>query len=191
MKRTRNPDEKIERILTAAKQILADGGYLTRFSLSTVAAEAEVSKGGLLHHFPSKEALLRSIAKDLIDDFEDQLDLELEKEKEGRPGRFTRAYISAALSTSNAYDPISPVLLAFLRYSAEGEEIQSRFQAFQLRLEQDGIDSTIANIVRMAVDGMLYTEIIDAEPIEHSVRQKMVEQLIQMTYRNYSNGHRS
>ena len=181
MKRTRNPDEKIERILTAAKQILADGGYLTRFSLSTVAAEANVSKGGLLHHFSTKEALLRGIAKDLIDEFEDHLEFELAKETEKTHGRFARAYISAALSEHNKYDPISPVLLAFLRYSAEGEAIESRFKAFQFRLENDGIDPTTANIIRMAVDGMLYTEIIDAEPIDKRARQKMIDQLIQMT----------
>ncbi len=70
-KRTRNPDDKIERILAAASKILADGGYMTRFSLSAVAAEAGVSKGGLLHHFPSKEALLRGLSENLIDFFED------------------------------------------------------------------------------------------------------------------------
>lgn len=179
--RTRNPDEKIERILDAARKILADGGYLTRFSLSAVAAEAGVSKGGLLHHFPSKEALLRGLSESLIDRFEDQLIIEMDKEPEGTPGRFARAYIHTAFSEEYGSSQISPILLAFNRYSADGGPVESRFEAFQSRLEDDGLDPTTANLIRMAVDGMLYTEMIDAESIEPTVRQNMIDQLIQMT----------
>lgn len=180
-KRTRNPDEKIERILEAARKILADGGYLTRFSLSEVAAEAGVSKGGLLHHFPSKEALLRGLSENLIDYFEDRLTLEMEKEAEGVPGRFARAYIATAFSDEYGSSQVSPILLAFNRYSADGDLVESRFSAFQQRLENDGLDPTTANLVRMAVDGMLYTEMIDAEPIEAEVRARMLEKLTEMT----------
>ncbi len=180
-RRTRNPDDKIERVLDAARKILADGGYLTRFSLSAVAAEAGVSKGGLLHHFPSKEALLRGLSESLIDRFEDQLIVEMAKEPEGTPGRFARAYINTAFSDEYGSSQISPILLAFNRYSADGGPVESRFKAFQHRLENDGLDPTAANLIRMAIDGMLYTEMIDAEPIESAVRQNMIDQLIQMT----------
>ncbi len=184
MKRTRNPDEKIERILAAARKILADGGYMTRFSLSEVAAEAKVSKGGLLHHFPSKEALLRGLSENLIDLFEDRLAIEMEKEAEGVPGRFARAYIATAFSDEYGSSQISPILLAFNRYSADGDPVESRFRAFQARLENDGLDATTANVVRMAVDGMLYTEMIDAEPIDLEVRGRMIQKLIDMTQRS-------
>lgn len=180
-RRTRNPDDKIERILDAARKILADGGYLTRFSLSAVAAEAGVSKGGLLHHFPNKEALLRGLSENLIDRFEDQLIVEMAKEPEETPGRFARAYINTAFSDEYGSSQISPILLAFNRYSADDDLAESRFKAFQHRLENDGLDPTTANLIRMAVDGMLYTEMIDAEPIESAVRQNMIDQLIQMT----------
>lgn len=180
-KRTRNPDEKIERILEAARKILADGGYLTRFSLGAVAAEAGVSKGGLLHHFPSKEALMRGLSENLIDRFEERLTLEMEKEAEGTPGRFARAYINTAFSDAYASSQISPVLLAFNRYSADGAPMESRFTAFQERFESDGLDPTTAHLIRMAVDGMLYTEMIDAEPIDPAIRAGMIQNLIDMT----------
>lgn len=181
-RRTRNPDDKIERILTAASKILANGGYMTRFSLSAVAAEAGVSKGGLLHHFPSKEALIRGLSENLIDYFEEHLIVEMQKEAEGIPGRFARAYIATAFSDAYASSQVSPILLAFNRYSADGSSAESRFTAFQNRLENDGLDPTTANLIRMAVDGMLYTEMIDAEPIEPKVRANMIENLIQMTH---------
>ena len=180
-KRTRNPDDKIERILAAARKILADGGYMTRFSLSAVAAEAGVSKGGLLHHFPNKEALLRSLSENLIDFFEERLMVEMEKEPEGTPGRFARAYINTAFSSEYGSSQISPILLAFNRYSADGDPVESRFKAFQDRLENDGLEPTTANLIRMAVDGILYTEMIDAEPIAADLRTEMINDLVKMT----------
>ena len=180
-KRTRNPDDKIERILAAARKILADGGYMTRFSLSAVAAEAGVSKGGLLHHFPNKEALLRSLSENLIDFFEERLMVEMEKEPEGTPGRFARAYINTAFSSDYGSSQISPILLAFNRYSADGDPVESRFRAFQDRLENDGLEPTTANLIRMAVDGILYTEMIDAEPIAADLRTEMINDLVKMT----------
>ena len=43
-------------------------------SLDAVAAEAGVSKGGLLYHFPSKIALMRGIVATFVADFEAKLE---------------------------------------------------------------------------------------------------------------------
>ena len=51
--------------VAAAKVIERDGaGHLT---LEKVAAEAGVSKGGLLYHYPSKDALLQGLLDDLLE----------------------------------------------------------------------------------------------------------------------------
>jgi AcrR family transcriptional regulator len=47
-----------ERILAATIETLSENGF-NGFSLSTVAARAGFTRSGLLHHFGSKEALLR------------------------------------------------------------------------------------------------------------------------------------
>src|SRR5262245_50162545 len=46
-----------DRILEAAEQLVADQGA-SNLTLDAVAQTAGVSKGGLLYHFPSKDALL-------------------------------------------------------------------------------------------------------------------------------------
>ena len=51
--------------VAAAKVIERDGaGHLT---LEKVAAEADLSKGGLLYHYPSKDALLRGLLNHLLE----------------------------------------------------------------------------------------------------------------------------
>jgi len=49
-----------ERILVAMRALLARGGT-TAATLENVAAEAGISKGGLLYHFPSKQDLYRAL----------------------------------------------------------------------------------------------------------------------------------
>ncbi len=54
------PTDTRERILVAMRALLARGGT-SAATLENVAAEAGISKGGLLYHFPSKQALYRGL----------------------------------------------------------------------------------------------------------------------------------
>jgi AcrR family transcriptional regulator len=54
------PNPTRDRILDAALQVIAQAGAC-RMTLDAVAEAAGVSKGGLLYHFPDKEALLRNL----------------------------------------------------------------------------------------------------------------------------------
>src|SRR5215469_14026355 len=49
-----------DRLLDAAERVVAESGA-THLTLDAVAKSAGVSKGGLLYHFPSKEALLEGM----------------------------------------------------------------------------------------------------------------------------------
>lgn len=55
-----------ERILTALRHLLSSGG-LSAVTLEAVAAQAGVSKGGLLYHFPSKADLLLGLLAQVRD----------------------------------------------------------------------------------------------------------------------------
>ncbi|GCB56911.1 hypothetical protein rerp_33190 [Rhodococcus erythropolis] len=54
-----------DRILDALEKLLLVSG-VAQVTLEGVAAEAGVSKGGLLYHFPSKEALLAVKSKCVV-----------------------------------------------------------------------------------------------------------------------------
>ncbi len=180
MKKERNAQQTQRRILDATHRILREGGHLSRFSLDTVAKEARVSKGGLMHHYASKEALLHAAAQDVIDRFETRYAEELMAQSETL-GNSVRAYINAALLPDNGqrYD-ISPVLLTFLRKRGE-EQALSRFERWREAFSSDDIDPVQAALIRFATDGMLYTEVIDREPIDADLREKIIARLVEMT----------
>jgi len=63
--RIRNPAATRQRLLDAAGDIAFEEGA-SSLSLDAVAARAGVSKGGLLYHFPSKNALLRAMVAEHV-----------------------------------------------------------------------------------------------------------------------------
>ena len=181
MKRTRNPEQKRRNIIEATKRILRTGGFFTNFSLDRVAKEAGVSKGGLIHHFGSKEALVSGVAQDTIEQFEAKMVEALAHEEAGETGRFSRAYIRSALRDPQINQDTSPILLAFLRSENSTETVESRFKAWHEQATTDGLDEVTATIIRLAVDGLLYTEIIDAQPIDKGLRERVIARLESMT----------
>lgn len=61
-----------DRILDALEKLLLVNG-VAQVTLEAVAAQAGVSKGGLLYHFPSKEALLAAMVRRLGERSDQQL----------------------------------------------------------------------------------------------------------------------
>ncbi|MCD0167012.1 TetR/AcrR family transcriptional regulator, partial [Deinococcus sp. 12RED42] len=57
MPRSRQPELTRAALLAAASTVLREQG--ASLSLDAVARAAGVSKGGLLHHYPTRDALLR------------------------------------------------------------------------------------------------------------------------------------
>ena len=85
---SKNPKKMKERILAAATKNFAKKGY-TLTSLKEIAISAKISKGGLYHHFPSKEDLFFAVCSQnvkrtmekTIEFFEKKPPLGPEKEK--------------------------------------------------------------------------------------------------------------
>lgn len=90
-RRKKNPELVRMRLLESARRLAMENG-LGAVGVDAVAADAGVTKGGLFHHFPSKQALIDAVFQHLLQEFE----ADLEKRMAADPdeyGRFTRAYV--------------------------------------------------------------------------------------------------
>lgn len=160
-----------DELLDAAEDLLCDQGSAA-LTLSAVADRAGVSKGGLLYHFGTKEALIKGMVERLIEEFDDLMT--------AQPGRtYTERYLGATLvavrsgrlrrwavvtgASGNLF------LLAPLR------EAMSRWHREGLADEPDPVAS---QIVRLACEGLwdvashdpeLNTE-EDLRALEHRLR---------------------
>jgi AcrR family transcriptional regulator len=167
--------------LRAAERVVAEEG-VSRMTLEAVAREAGVSKGGLLYHFPSKEALIGGMVRRLIEGFGEALGRELRREKGGRGGRWSRAYARASFAEDRWYLRVSAGLLAavaedpgLLAPLREGYEDGQRWA------ERDGIDPAVATLVRLAADGLFFAEVLGFAPPEGALRERVLERLLSLT----------
>lgn len=171
-----------DRLLDAAEQVVARDG-VNNLTLSAVAATAGVSKGGLLYHFPSKSALITAIVERMATRCEG--DHTAAVNADGNPvGRFTRAYVTTRMNAqcTEQEDDICTALLAAAGTDPQYlEPFRRRHEAWQQRIEHDGIDATIATIIRLAVDGYCLGEMLGMPVPQGELRQKVFDKLVEMT----------
>lgn len=149
----RQPETTKAAILQAVTRIVADEGA-DALTIEEVAQRAAISKGGVLHHFPSKEALLVAAFANDLDQFDEAVD-RFQQADPAMPGAYTRAYLRASAET---YESPSGDCLAFLyqfRYVPATVQLVRTFkERWQQRVEEDGLDPAISHLVRFASDGI-------------------------------------
>ncbi|MFI6515366.1 TetR/AcrR family transcriptional regulator [Spirillospora sp. NPDC050679] len=153
-----------DRILDAVERMLVSGGA-DAIRLDAVAAEAGVSKGGLLHHFRSKQALLEGALDRLVQRFQAELPA-----AGSPPGAFVRAWLDATIPDADVpaqahADQVAVALLAGLSGGSEVlESFRRCYREWQDRLVDDGIDPVTASLVRLAVDGWWMARLLGLAP---------------------------
>jgi AcrR family transcriptional regulator len=85
-----------ERLLDAAEAVVVRQG-IANLTLDAVAAEARMSKGGLLHHFSSKDRLVEALVRRSAESWRACYMAAYEQTPEG-PGRMARALLNHCLS---------------------------------------------------------------------------------------------
>ncbi|PRQ10747.1 TetR family transcriptional regulator [Corynebacterium sp. 13CS0277] len=95
---------KKDLILRATLAIVQEGGF-TAVTLDSAAARAGVSKGGLLYHFPTRQALIAGARQYLADNWEAGMIAHAGGEAHTlTPSQRLRAYLSAASGISPAQE---------------------------------------------------------------------------------------
>ncbi len=144
------------RILNAAEEVVLRDG-VARLTLDAAAAEAGLSKGGVLYHFPTRDALVAGMVDKIIEEFERDIDSQLTGA--GEPGSYTRAYIRATMAPNAPRPDREDRLGAALIAAAAGQPallapLQEAADRWQARIEDDGLDPTVATLLRLACDGL-------------------------------------
>jgi AcrR family transcriptional regulator len=164
-------------LLDAANRIVQERG-VDHLTLELTAQEAGISKGGLLYHFPSKEALIKGMIKYYLERFTEDFTASAESEGASQPGRWTRSYLYTTYRENQRSPRMSSGLLAAVATNpALLEPMQQTFAEWVRLLEQDGIDPTTAQIVRLAVDGLWMVELFGLAPPDPQVREQVLAAL--------------
>lgn len=178
--RQKNPAETRATLLRAASEEIARRGLLD-LTLDQVAAAAAVSKGGLLHHFPTKVALLEGLAVHLAEQFIGRLMAALAGEAKAARGRWARSYIRATFDTPLDEVRLTSALAAALTAYPQLIDIYCAAFAVVDAPYDDGLTQARQMMVRLACDGLALAEVSGSPPIDAGLRAALYNELMELT----------
>jgi AcrR family transcriptional regulator len=180
----RKPTISPESIILAAEQELRKNG-VRALSLDRIAKAVGISKSGLLHHFPTREALLIALMAHAFKLGEEEMERQLALEPEpGKPGRFVRAYLGSNLQMIR--DGRTNQIAAFVELAVAEPAViasqQSCFAEMRAGIDNDGLDPTLASIIAGASDNLWFQVLFGMLKPDDPMIDQVHNRLIEMTY---------
>jgi AcrR family transcriptional regulator len=168
-----------DRLLQATIHIIQTQG-IERLTLDAVAKEATVSKGGLLYHFASKEALVSGVIQCLMDGFDADIAAELAQDTApDSPGKWLRAYVKALFNGKMLPTPLIASLLSAVTVNPELlKPVKIQFEVWQQKILAPGLDPVRASLVRFAADGFADSAIFGGALPNDDLRQELLAMLL-------------
>ncbi len=168
-----------DKIVDAAEKVVIEVGA-AHMTLDAVAENASVSKGGLLYHFPNKEALLKAMLERRMRRFKEAQEKKCAELQNG-PAREIKAYVLSALGRDRMTDRIGASLLAGIAFNPKlldpaREDYRKRLEKLipgELRFER-------AAVIFLAVDGLRLLELLSLSPFNENQRKRVIQELLRL-----------
>jgi AcrR family transcriptional regulator len=165
-----------DRILTAAMAVAKESGA-GRLSLEAIARRAGVSKGGLLYHFPKKDALMRALVEHHLAGIDTAT--RAAASDLGRPNAVAHAFIQAYRDGADCQPTRPSGVLAAL---AENPHLLEPVRAHQVRvadrIRTSAIDLDMSLIAFLAVEGLKALDLFETDPLTAEERERVLDSLV-------------
>jgi AcrR family transcriptional regulator len=144
-------------LLDAAEAVVVRHG-IGNLTLDAVAAEAGMSKGGLLHHFPSKNRLIEALVRRSAESWRKCYTEAYERTPAG-PGRMSRALLDHCLSDAKGWTrelqrSSSACFAALAQDPSLMAPMREVYSDLQRRVADDGLPPGVGEAVAAAIDGL-------------------------------------
>jgi AcrR family transcriptional regulator len=168
-------------LLAAAEQEIATHG--PSVSLDAVARAAGVSKGGLLHHFRSRDALFTALVAEWLDRFDAAVARHADP-GDDRPGRLCRAFVRATFDDPAASSGpwVRPaVQAALLVVPAVRDLAEAAAQRWDDELRADGLPRDRVILITRAADGLAMADLFTGTAGDRVDREELRDLLLALT----------
>lgn len=147
----RGPEDTKRLILDAARDVVVSQG--ARATLDDVGALAGLTRGAVIYHYSSKNALWLALADDVLSRFRGTVQDHLEKGQAA--GRLARAFIRASLE-GDKIDAVGDrlfLLSALALVPGASELVIEDGSYWKAKLAEDGLSVGARTVILSAVDG--------------------------------------
>ena len=177
--RRRAPETTRAEIIEKAVEVAAELGAMG-FTLDAVAERTTVSKGALLHHFPSKVALLEGMIDYLGELYSDAILAEAARDPEPY-GRNARAYLRVTVN-----EPVTPKDVSIgrvvLAACAINPLLSDRWTKWTRRVKADDpldpVGADDALLLMLVADGMWMNDLFGTHSVSVEQRQALLSLLM-------------
>ena len=172
-------------LLDATEAVVARQG-IANLTLDAVAAESRMSKGGLLHYFPSKDRLVEALVIRTAESWRSCYTAAYDRTPEG-PGRMARALLDHCLSDAKCWTEelrrsSSAVFAALAQNPALIQPMRAVYADLHRRIAQDELPPGVGEAVAAAIDGLWLDWVLGIVPLEQvrvvRVRRALEDMLV-------------
>ena len=182
-KRKKQPEVIRRALVDQAARITLEQG-LSKVTFQAVADAVGVTKGGVMHHFSTKNALVLEVFNDAMAKFEAEVNAAMADDPV-KYGSFTRAYIDATISLGEQgqeeYDNQATLYVLMLGDS-ELRELWAKWANEQLKKHAATDNTETLCMVRLVADGIWLS---DFSGIDIADIQSLRDRLIKMTQQDF------
>lgn len=171
---TTRSNNQADAILLAATEVIAERGT-GKLTIDAVAKQAGLSKGGVLYHYPTKDALLQGLLAALMAKLDDRRNQNQEN-----------SALSAMLQSLDFSDETERYMsLALLAASAEKPELldpaRTYFGDVVNDVRKESNDKDLATILLLALEGLRFMHMLDLTPWSSKQTKQLVNRMQQMS----------
>lgn len=150
--RKKQPDFVRRKLLESAEKLALEHG-MPGITIQAVAEAAGVTKGGLFHHFPTKQALINAVFAHMVEQLDVEIDAAMTRDPEPH-GRFTRAYLETTFGDprTGIGGPWTSLCLAMIA-EPRFRQLYAEWYIRRLERHRETDDTPELTIVRLAADG--------------------------------------
>lgn len=178
-KRKKQPELVRQALLEQTAKLTIEQG-LSKVTFQAVADAVGVTKGGVMHHFATKDALILAVFDDAMTKFEAEVDAAMAKDDVSY-GSFTRAYVDATISLGEKgqtqFDHQATLYVLMLG-DRDLRELWAQWSNQQLQKHKKTDNTETLCMARLVADGIWLS---DFSGIDISDKKSLRNRLIQMT----------
>lgn len=173
-----------EKILDAANKLITEKG-LSSFTLEEVSKEAGISKGGLLYHFSSKDALMKGLIESGIALFETKVSEREKSLSSNEPNNWFVSYIEEQFSTAKIdTNTMAGIIAAFALNQELLEPVLENRKEWLEKISKSK-DPILGIIISLACDGIAFSNLLGIDVYPEKTKAELMERLIHLTKECY------
>ncbi len=162
--------------MDAAETVAATEG-VARLTFDAVAAEAGVSKGGVLHYFGNKDQLIEAMVRRTAEGWRSHFRASYESVEPG-PGRMVRGLLLNCFTDAQAWTEelrrsYSSVFAALSQNPALVEPMREAYAELYGYLQADGLSDGVAETIATAIDGLWFYWVLRLRPVDQAALDRM------------------